>query len=267
MQKGVSNRKMAKGTKNHSSAADLREPEIKAALIDALFAEGMICDDTVIVSEMPVFSMSRRADIVMANGRLIGFEIKSDGDKTSRLSGQLAAYQEAFEGIVVVTGAKHLEECLKSTPETVGLVAIDQIENSLPIARLVRKPFLRMMSTEEAITQMRADELYKLTRQVKANPTRSRDRFTLESIVRGLPARIVRNAALDAIKSRYRAPYEAFFAARAKNCSTLSALTHLRRPMAHRGASPRVDPNAICAELEKSELSTLSLCVRPRRRS
>lgn len=257
---------MATDRKLSSDAGELREPEIKAALIDALYSDGAIYGDTVVVSEMPVSSMSRRADIVVANGHLVGFEIKSDADKTSRLAGQLKAYQTAFEGIVIVTGARHLEECLRTSSPTVGVVAIDQIKDDLPQARMVRKPHLRKMSIEEAMQQMHAGELYKLTRLVDANPTCKRDRFTLEGIVRQLPSLMVRDAAMNAIKARYRPNFEAFSRARSASQSTLSAIKHLQRPIEHRAvplARPATKETIECS----ADLTALSLSVRPRRLS
>jgi hypothetical protein len=245
----------------------LREPGIKAALIDALYAEGGIYGDTVIVSEMPVASMGRRADLVVANGHLLGFEIKSDGDKTSRLLGQLKAYTQTFEGVVIVTGAKHLAEALQTAPPMVGVVAVDHMTGDLPTARIVRKPYVRSMTLEAAVRQMRADELYRLSRQAGMNPDALRDRHTLETIVRQMPAPLVRSAALSAIKARYRAPFEAFADARTNGRSTVSALQHLKRPVSLVRA--KVTARA-CSEVatdgDLTTLASLSLNVRPRYR-
>lgn len=246
-------------------ARELREPEIKAALIDSLYSDGTIYGDTVVISEMPISSFSRRADIVVANGHLVGFEIKSDADKTIRLSGQLAAYQKAFEGIVMVTGAKHLDECLQITSPTVGIIAIDEIEDNLPKVRVIRKPLLRKMNLEEAIQQMRACELYKLTRLFEANPACKRDRFTLEGIVRQLPPSTIRTAAIDAIKNRYRPYYENFLNARNSAQSTLDALKHLRRPIEKKHFSNTRLPISEAAESDWFNITELSLSVRPRR--
>ncbi|WEX77975.1 sce7726 family protein [Sinorhizobium numidicum] len=254
---------MDNGTNSISATARLREPEIKAALIDALFADGRVYDDTVVISEMPVAFMARRADIVLANGHLVGFEIKSDGDKTSRLMGQLEAYQKAFEGIVIVTGARHLDEVLECTPEAVGVVAVDQIEADLPKARMVRKPHLRSMSIETAIAQMRADDLYRLASKFAANSDGARDRFTLEARVRTLPLADVRRAALAAVKTRYRRPFEEFADAR-KQHGTLTALPLLRRPAWNEGR-PAVIERRSPDVSDAADLASLALAVRPRR--
>ncbi len=248
----------------------LREPEIKAALIDRLFSEGLIADDAVVVSEMPVAGQSRRADLVLANGRLIGFEIKSDGDKTDRLQGQIDAYRKAFESIVVVTGPRHLDEVVATTPDCVGIFVLVEDGSDALGARLVRWPQLNRMGTERAIRQMRADELFRLARSFGAVSASVRDRASLERIVRELPAGAVRKAALSAIKSRYRAPFEAFMRIRNSEGSTLKALSHLRRPpwnarsvsSVPRWAESEVDPGA-----GGSDLAALALSVRPRRLS
>lgn len=247
-------------------AERLREPEIKAALIDVLFAEGMIDSDTVVISEMPVASMGRRADIVVANGHLLGFEIKSDGDKTVRLGGQIQAYQKTFEGIVIVTGARHLAEVLNSTPSAIGVVAVDQIKEGRPRARMLRKPHIRNMSIDTAIRQMRVEDLWKLTRSLGANPLGKRDRHSLEAIARDLPSRIIRQAAIDSIKERYRSNYELFRLDREKRASTVESLHLLRRPPWNAGLKKDDRFNHDLPETSEGiELSALNLNVRPRR--
>lgn len=244
---------------------NLREPQIKAALIDALFAHGMVDADTVLVSEMPVVHMSRRADIVLANGHLVGFEIKSDADSTARLLGQLEAYQRSFEGIVIVTGARHLQGCLAMADASVGIIAVEEMENGAPKARIVRKPHLRRMSPDTAIRQMRADELYQLTRSMALNPWGARDRHTLERLAKDIPISSLRDAALKAIKRRYRPQFEAFRQAREQAAQTVEALYLLKRPSwEKRRTSAAVNQHDIDCRLN-GELGSLSLYVHPRR--
>ncbi|MFC4352991.1 sce7726 family protein [Fodinicurvata halophila] len=244
---------------------NLREPEIKAALIDALFEDGRIYGDSVVISEMPLTTMSRRADIVLANGHLLGFEIKSDGDKITRLCAQIEAYQRTFEGIFIVSGARHLSQVINSAPHHVGIVAIDLGEGSIPEAKMIRKPHFKNMSIEVAIRQMRANELFKLAQKFNANPGGARDRFTLERQVRELPATEVRLAALEAVKNRYRSPYEAFLLARSQSGRTLEALRYLQRPSwnASRAIIPNEQANSCASEI--ADLQKLKLNVRPRK--
>ncbi|KQR32109.1 hypothetical protein ASF91_11005 [Rhizobium sp. Leaf155] len=209
---------------------ELREPQIKAAVIDELFCAGGIDEDTVIISEMPVASLPRRADLVVANGSLLGFEIKSDGDKTARLAGQIEAYQKSFEGVVVVAAAKHLDVILASVPDTVGVFVIDDGEDGATTARMIRKPHIRKLDMDASIRQMSARDLHRLARQHGVASSSETDRFTLEQRVRLLPISTVRKASLTAIKQRYRKNFIEFKQAKVSEISTVEALQFLRRP-------------------------------------
>lgn len=248
------------------AANELREPQIKAAVIDELFANGSIDQETVIVSEMPVAHLPRRADLVVANGSLIGFEIKSDADKTSRLPGQIDAYRKSFEGMVIITGAKHLEAVLDAAPDSVGVVVIDEVENNSPKARMLRKPHIRKLDMDASIRQMSARDLYRLAReQLVAKPS-EQDRFTLEQRIRSLPLTLVRKSAIRAIKLRYIKQFQDFKDARAANIPTLEALRLLRRPAWNSTNSPRLKPEHIeTFELQQDELEKIQLSVTKRR--
>jgi len=248
------------------TATELREPEIKAAVIDELFASGRIDDDTVIISEMPVAAFPRRADLVVANGNLLGFEIKSDGDKTSRLKGQIDAYRAAFEGMIIVTAAKHLNEVLTCAPLTVGVFVIDDVENEVPKARMIRKPHIRKMDIDTAIRQMRAVDLYRLARSYRVAAAGENDRFTLEQRVKLLPVADVRRAALNAVKARYRKQFDDFRSARANDLPTIEALRLLRRPAWNDAKVPSQLTHSAHPDKEGvSELTNLKLEVLPRR--
>lgn len=77
--------------------------------------------NTEFLSELPVANFSRRIDLVMANGKLSGFEIKSEQDTLKRLEGQLEVYTQYFEDVVVVCATKHLQGVMDIAPENVGV--------------------------------------------------------------------------------------------------------------------------------------------------
>lgn len=83
----------------------IKEKAIKAALIDWLYAKGMVCD-AVVINEMVVANWARRADIAVANGRLYGFEIKSAFDSLKRLPGQIESFRRHFDKVTVVAASK-----------------------------------------------------------------------------------------------------------------------------------------------------------------
>lgn len=82
-------------------------------------------NNTEFLTELPIANFSRRIDLVMANGNLSGFEIKSEQDTLKRLNGQLDAYTQYFERVTVVCATKHLNSVINSTPKDVGVWEFD----------------------------------------------------------------------------------------------------------------------------------------------
>lgn len=81
--------------------------------------------NTEFLAELPIADFSRRVDLVMANGKLSGFEIKSEQDSLKRLDGQLSTYIKYFEEVFVVCATKHLKGVFEIAPISVGVLEFD----------------------------------------------------------------------------------------------------------------------------------------------
>lgn len=248
----------------------MREAQIKAALIDALIDGGFVDNSTVVISELPVMSWSRRADVVLANGRLQGFEIKSKFDKIDRLSAQLDAYSDALEGVSVVLAEKHLEEGLRIARPDIGIFVIEEIADSITVRQL-RKPKIKLLSAEAALKLMRVSDLRLLLRDqgVAEHGRLGRQNLELETL--RLPLPIIRNAALESIKRRYLKYHQAFINERKKS-SSLKAIGNLKKTSwlhhaeHHDNNSLIGEHNAASASSDAAEaLSFEPLRVTPRR--
>jgi hypothetical protein len=66
-----------------------------------------------------------RADLALANGRLVGFEIKSGNDSLRRWPTQCEAYFRVFDEIWLCTHGNHLEKALPITPSEAGIIIAD----------------------------------------------------------------------------------------------------------------------------------------------
>lgn len=75
-----------------------------------------------IVDEMGLSAHAARIDIGVINGKLVGYEIKSDRDNLDRLPRQMEIYNQIFDLITVVCGPKHEDKLLKWLPEHCGLL-------------------------------------------------------------------------------------------------------------------------------------------------
>jgi hypothetical protein len=75
-----------------------------------------------IIDEMPLLRGRGRADLAFVNGRLCGFEIKSEADSLIRLGSQAPNYEAVFEFNTVVAAHKHLRLAKERLPRTWGIV-------------------------------------------------------------------------------------------------------------------------------------------------
>jgi hypothetical protein len=104
--------------------------------------------ETVIIEEMGVGHGISRIDLVVVNGVLHGFELKSDRDTLSRLPEQARAYGTVFDRVTLVVGERHLSRAVDVVPEWWGIrVARREKENvkfrdlKLPLRNPAPDPF------------------------------------------------------------------------------------------------------------------------------
>ncbi len=79
-----------------------------------------------------------RADLALANGRLVGFEIKSGSDSLKRWPSQCEAYFRVFDEVWLCTHGRHLEKALTMTPKNAGVLLVDDL-GGLAILRSPKK--------------------------------------------------------------------------------------------------------------------------------
>jgi len=214
------------------------EARLKAAVIDRLFSSAHVDQDSVLISEMVVENWARRADVVLANGKLWAFEIKSELDSLARLPGQIEVFSRSFEKFVVVVAAKFEDAARNLIPEGVGLW-VEMADGSL---RERARPKINILSKSAAIRMMTASELRRLLACNGSAGIAALPRSELERLASYLPSPDLANAARDAIKRRHRARHANFCDARSTT-GTLSALTSLSRHGSHRPGATSEQPS------------------------
>lgn len=98
----------------------MREHEIREALLGDLASRHT--DDTLILEELGLDSGRTRVDVAVVNGKMAGFEIKSDRDVLDRLPAQSEAYCRIFDEMVLVSGERHVNSAIALVPEWWGLI-------------------------------------------------------------------------------------------------------------------------------------------------
>ena len=99
----------------------MREGDIRRALIRALGNEHAAEPDTIIMDELTVCRGVSRVDVAVINGKLHGFEIKSEQDTLARLPGQIDSYCQVFDSVTLVATESHLEKLLGVVPAWCGV--------------------------------------------------------------------------------------------------------------------------------------------------
>lgn len=74
-----------------------------------------------IIEELVICDGSSRVDIAVANGRLLGYEIKSDHDSLNRLENQVNNYDKTFEKTTIVVGRKFEDTIVNLVPSHWGI--------------------------------------------------------------------------------------------------------------------------------------------------
>lgn len=174
----------------------MTEVEIRNSLITRL-ASSPAGADASFISELFLDNFSRRADLVMANGKLAVFEIKSSRDTLDRLVGQLETYLLLFEHVTIVCASKHLAGVEAVAPSGVGIWEA-QGDGSM---RIVRRARARSISSKKSwVSFLPVDELRALLRmnEIRAVGTRGE----LVQAIDSVPVKVVRAYVLSYMKRR-----------------------------------------------------------------
>lgn len=101
---------------DHMNDADLRVAVIQQ--LDNL----PMAEDSVLIEELGLRHGAVRLDIAVVNGRLEGYELKSEQDSLRRLHRQAATYGEVLDRMTLVAASKHLDAARDLLPPWWGLV-------------------------------------------------------------------------------------------------------------------------------------------------
>ncbi len=78
---------------------------------------------TVVLNEFGIQHGRYRADIATVNGRMTGYEIKSNNDSLRRLDSQVRGYSAVFDRAILIAGSRHLPNVGRLVPAWWGIVS------------------------------------------------------------------------------------------------------------------------------------------------
>lgn len=111
------------------------DKDIRNVLINKISKQQeFIADPTsIVVHEMDICFGCARVDIAVINGKIHGFEIKSEQDNLERLSTQVEYYNKMFDTVTLVTSEKHFSKAIDIIPEWWGLDSVAKSNESVYI--------------------------------------------------------------------------------------------------------------------------------------
>lgn len=101
----------------------LYDSDIRKALVKGFRSIPEFCtSDTIIIHELDVCGGTSRMDVAVVNGKLHGYEIKSQQDNLQRLPFQVKDYNKVFNTVTIVTTDNHMSGVIDIVPEWWGII-------------------------------------------------------------------------------------------------------------------------------------------------
>lgn len=145
---------------------------------------------------------SFRADLALANGRLVGFEIKSGADTLKRWPSQCQAYFNVFDEVWLCTHGRHLEKALAITPKEAGVILVDDLGGVAMLRSAKRNGSLSSYDLSGLLWREELDELCSMNGlRTLSKETKAQVRAKVSD---GIPLEAIRNYVISRLKYRKR---------------------------------------------------------------
>jgi len=174
----------------------MNESEIRELLILHLSAKHSDEPHLAFIKEIFIDNFKCRADLVMANGSALAFEIKSELDSLNRLPNQLECLASHFDEVIVVCAEKHLSNTLGMVDDGIGVWCIGADSNF----RVAKKAKKQKPSKEQWLSHLPVVELKGFLRENFL--PRSGDRETLVGMALTRPLQVIRQYVIEYFKRR-----------------------------------------------------------------
>ncbi|MEN1968883.1 sce7726 family protein [Lentibacillus sp. N15] len=120
----------------------LYDKDIREILLREFLETSEFSDDrsTVIVNELDVCSGSAIMDMTLINGKIHGFEIKSEHDTLERLQTQSYYYNQVFDTVTLVCSSKHLDKAMALIPDWWGIYSVNGTSKNSYQMNIIKEP-------------------------------------------------------------------------------------------------------------------------------
>ena len=130
---------------------DIEIRKILRAHLVAAFRED---PETLILEELGLRHGATRVDMVVVNGFLHGFEVKSDRDTLKRLPRQARKYSELLDYVTLVVGQRHAAKAESTIPDWWGIQVANHDQDGKVRLQEVRRPLENPAPDKLAIAKL-----------------------------------------------------------------------------------------------------------------
>lgn len=169
--------------------------KIKIALFKRIFKE--IKQNYIVVPELSLFSAV--ADMVVVNGDIHIYEIKSKVDSLSRLKAQLSRYKNCSDKVTVVADEKFIPKLLEHPDmENIGIISV----NNRMHLRVIREAIATEMSSKNYMAYWTATEIKESLRGFKGHSKMTSEQAK-ERFIDTLNSEEIKRVTIYKIKEKY----------------------------------------------------------------
>lgn len=182
------------------------DPDIRELLYKSFLGNPEFTSDpsTIVIDEMDVLFGTSRIDIAVINGKIHGFEIKSERDNLERLPSQMDSYNKIFDTITIVVSEKHISKVIEIIPEWWGIYYVEKQENYIKLSKerdAIENSETDLLSLTQLLWRNELLELLSLNGIKKG--TKSKNRFALcNMVVENIEESTIRSYIREKLKSR-----------------------------------------------------------------
>lgn len=159
---------------------------------------------TIIVPELYYGpNRARRADLVLINGRLHAYEIKSEIDTLKRLSGQLCDYDAYFDKVTIVCAKNYTSKVVAEAASHVGILEMSTGSDGIIFRQIRSGRIVEVKDKSALLCHLRVDELRILLRNNSIHRLPIY-RAELVDAAKKLPLNIIRKYVLESLKRKHK---------------------------------------------------------------
>lgn len=180
----------------------LKDIDIRGALIEELNRINAQHNYR-IIEEMAVCDGEARVDIAVANGKLCGYEIKSDADTLERLPLQQKCYDKTFDTVSIIVGEKFKDRIEEYVPQHWGIYIASEYKNGCRIKRKRTAKINKNIQASSLLELLWKEELMYLLKGAGIKGISGKNRRILRKMaIDNIPIKDIRDFTRETIKNR-----------------------------------------------------------------